>query len=462
MYRRAFLTTGVAALALPAAAYARSPKSELVVTPLADKLTLISGAGGNITLFDSPEGVVLVDGGSPKFSARVLKTVRKLSGSNRVHTLFNTHWHWDQTGSNPTLGKAGTRIIAHENTRLWLSTDVDSKWEQRTYERLEPKARPNETFYTTGSVAFGGEQIDYGYLPQAHTDGDIYVFFRKANVLVAGDVVSVGAYPVIDYCTGGWIGGMADATKSLLAVADAATKIVPGKGPVQSRSDLQAEHEMLTTMKQRLAELLAQGMSIEDMIAARPKSVLLRSRRCRGSELGVDLLDGPLCGRIVGRADHHAQVRVTVRNAGGVLECELAEARVRELVHAERTEREGRNAPQAREARRDRVEPAHQRFELRIVRRPAVVEAQARHHAARGVLELRFAHVLHGACEQDLEQVAFGDRNRAVVAEDDRVRLVPGQHVPAQVHHDCRRRQRIDHAHDVGRGFRAKISVDAR
>jgi cyclase len=249
MYRRAFLTTGVAALALPAAAYARSPKSELVVTPLADQLTLISGAGGNITLFDSAEGVVLVDG---------------------VHTLFNTHWHWDQTGSNPTLGKAGTRIIAHENTRLWLSTDVDSKWEQRTYKRLEPKARPNETFYTTGSVAFGGAQIDYGYLPQSHTDGDIYVFFRKANVLVAGDVVSVGAYPLIDYCTGGWIGGMADATKSLLSIADEATKIVPGKGPVQSRSDLQAEHEMLTTMKQRLAELLAQGMSIEDMIAARP------------------------------------------------------------------------------------------------------------------------------------------------------------------------------------------------
>jgi cyclase len=270
MHRRAFMTAGVAALALPAAAYARSAKSELTVTPLAEKLTLISGGGGNVTLFDSPEGVLLVDGGSPEFSARVLKTVRKLTGSNRVHTLFNTHWHWDQTGSNTTLGKAGTRIIAHENTRLWLSTDVDSKWEQRSYKRLEPKARPSETFYTTGNVVFGGEHIEYGYLPQSHTDGDIYVFFRNANVLVAGDVVSAGAYPVIDYCTGGWIGGMANATKSLLSVGNDATKIVPGMGPVQSRSDVQAEHEMLSTMKQKLAELLAQGMSVEDMIAARP------------------------------------------------------------------------------------------------------------------------------------------------------------------------------------------------
>jgi cyclase len=270
MHRRAFLTAGAAALALPAATYARSEKAELAVTPLADQLTLISGGGGNVTLFDSPDGVLLVDGGAPEFSAQVLKTVRKLSGSNRVHTLFNTHWHWGQTGSNPVLGKAGTRIIAHENTRLWLSTDVDSKWEQHIYKRLEPKARPNETFYTTGSVVFGGEHIDYGYFPQSHTDGDIYVFFRNANVLVAGDVVSVGAYPIIDYCTGGWIGGMADATEALLALGNEATKIVPGTGPVQSLADVKAEHEMLATLKQRLAELLAQGMSIEDMIAAHP------------------------------------------------------------------------------------------------------------------------------------------------------------------------------------------------
>ncbi len=270
MHRRAFLTAGAAALALPTSAYTRSPKPELAVTPLADKLTLISGGGGNVTLFDSPEGVLLVDGGSPEFSARVLKAVRKISGTNRIHTLFNTHWHWDQTGSNVALGKAGTRIISHENTRLWLSTDVDSKWEQRTYKRLEAKARPNETFYATGNLDFGGEQIEYGYLPQSHTDGDIYVFFRNANVLVAGDVVSVGAYPVIDYCTGGWIGGMANATQALLDLGNEATKIVPGKGPVQSPADVQAEAEMLATMKQRLAELLAQGMSIEDMIAAHP------------------------------------------------------------------------------------------------------------------------------------------------------------------------------------------------
>jgi cyclase len=264
------MSAGSAAFALPGTLSARSRDTDLIVTPLAEKLTLISGGGGNVTLFDSPEGVLMVDGGSPEHSARILKTVRKLRRRAPVHTLFNTHWHWDQTGSNAALGAAGVRIIAHENTRLWLGTDVDSKWERRVYKRLAPKARPNQTFYTDAKLTFGGERIEYGHLPQAHTDGDLYVFFRNANVLVAGDIVSVGSYPVIDYCTGGWIGGMANATQALLAIGNEQTRIVPGNGPVQSRADLQAENEMLATLKQRLAELLAQGMSVEDMIAAAP------------------------------------------------------------------------------------------------------------------------------------------------------------------------------------------------
>lgn len=274
MDRRVFLTqvmpATAATFALGNAGHARAANAELVVTPLSERLTLISGGGGNVTLFDSPQGALMVDGGSPEQSARVLKMVRKLTRAPRVHTLFNTHWHWDHTGSNAALGSAGTRIIAHENTRLWLGTDVDSKWEKRVYERLPPKAHPNKTFYTTGGLDFGDEHIDYGHLPQAHTDGDIYIYFRKANVLVAGGVVSVGAYPIIDYCTSGWIGGMVNATRALLDLTNADTKIVPGTGPVQSRADVQAEHEMLATLKQRLSKLLAQGMSVQDMIDAAP------------------------------------------------------------------------------------------------------------------------------------------------------------------------------------------------
>jgi len=274
MDRRGFLTrvlpAGALALAAGRVTAARKADAAFVITPLAERLTLISGAGGNVTVLHSPAGVLLVDGGARAHSARLLQAIRRITGTATVHTLFNTHWHADQTGSNAVLGKAGTRIIAHENTRLWLGTDVESKWEQRVHAPLPPVAQPNQTFYETGSLQFGGEQIDYGYLPQAHTDGDIYVHFRNANVLVAGDVVSVGAFPIIDYCTNGWIGGMANAVQSLFELSDARTQIVPGLGLPQNRAHLQSEQAMLDTMKQRLSQLLAQGMSASEMIAAAP------------------------------------------------------------------------------------------------------------------------------------------------------------------------------------------------
>ena len=263
------LSRGAGATA-PDASGTAPADAALAVIPLTQSLSVVTGGGGNVTVFESPAGVLLVDGGSPERSAQVLKLIKERTGSAKIHTLFNTHWHWDQTGSNRTLGPAGTRIIAHENTRLWLGTEIFSKWQHRVYPPLPREARPNQTFYTTGSLSLGGEHIDYGYLPQAHTDGDLYVYFRDANVLVAGDVVSVGSYPIIDYSTNGWIGGMADATKTLIGLSDANTRIIPGLGPVQTRADVAAEHDMLATLKLRLSQLLTKGMSVQDMLAAAP------------------------------------------------------------------------------------------------------------------------------------------------------------------------------------------------
>lgn len=274
MNRRSFLT-GLASAALVTASLKPRPswaadvqRAPLTVTDVADRIFVVSGGGGNVTVFNSAEGVLLVDGGCPECSAEVLKLIRQRTGSTRIHTLFNTHWHWDQTGSNLTLGRAGTRIIAHENTRLWLGTDVDSKWQHRVFKRLPPQARPNESFYTTGSLSFGGQTLDYGYLPQAHTDGDIYVRFKEANILVAGDVLSVGTYPVIDYCTNGWIGGIVNATQVLRALCNSSTRVIPGTGAPQAPAALDAEHDMLAALKLKLSRLLAQGMSAQDMLDA--------------------------------------------------------------------------------------------------------------------------------------------------------------------------------------------------
>ncbi|MEJ0037702.1 MAG: MBL fold metallo-hydrolase [Gammaproteobacteria bacterium] len=274
MNRRHFLMAAGTVAAANAASGLRPAwsrdRTPLTVTELGERLFVISGGGGNVTVFHPDEGVLLVDGGSPERSDDVLALVRKRTGQKRVHTLFNTHWHWNQTGSNVALAKADTRIIAHENTKLWLGVDVDSKWENRKYPRLPEKARPNQTFYTPQSLTFGGETLDYALMPEAHTDGDIYVFFRKTNVLVGADVVSIGAYPILDIASNGWIGGNLNGVTALKKMCTADTRVVPGLGAVQAPAYLDTQASMLTTVRQRMAKMLAQGKSAQEMLDAQP------------------------------------------------------------------------------------------------------------------------------------------------------------------------------------------------
>ncbi|MEJ1964871.1 MAG: MBL fold metallo-hydrolase [Gammaproteobacteria bacterium] len=264
------VVANVAGSVRPLRAAAKAARTPLAVTELGERLFVVSGGGGNVTVFHPDEGVLLVDGGSMERSSEVLDLVRKRTKQRQIHTLFNTHWHWDQTGSNGALGKGGTRIISHENTRLWLGMDVDSKWENRKYPRLPEKARPNQTFYTPGSLSFGGATIDYALMPEAHTDGDIYVHFREANVLVGSDVVSIGAYPILDTASNGWITGNLNGVTKLKELSKEGTRIVPGKGAVQARAHLDAQSAMLAAVRQRMAKMLAQGMSAQEMLDAHP------------------------------------------------------------------------------------------------------------------------------------------------------------------------------------------------
>ncbi|HEY4339011.1 MAG TPA: MBL fold metallo-hydrolase [Steroidobacteraceae bacterium] len=277
MNRRRFVVTAATTAALASVTSLRplwaaegAGAEKLEVTELGERLFMVSGGGGNVTVFHPDEGVLLVDGGSMAESPAVLDLVRKRTGKPGIHTLFNTHWHWDQTGSNLALGKAGAQIISHENTRLWLGVTVNSKWENRKYPPLPVKARPNQTFYTPGSLSFGGATIDYALMPEAHTDGDIYVHFREAKVLVGGDVVSVGRYPILDTASNGWITGNLNGVTTLKGLCRDGTRVVPGKGAVQTAEHLEAQRVMLTTIRQRMAKLLAQGMSAQEMIDAHP------------------------------------------------------------------------------------------------------------------------------------------------------------------------------------------------
>jgi cyclase len=222
----------------------------------------------NVVAQTSADGVVLVDGGSAAASDALIKAVGSLPGGGRVHTLFNTHWHPEQTGSNERLAKAGAAIIAQENTRLWLATDVIWPWNGQRFKRLPKAAQPNKSFYTTGKLDSG---VRYGYIPDAaHTDGDLYVYFPKQNVLVVGDAVSGQGWPVIDWVTGGWIGGIVGGLQRLQALANAETRIVPARGPMLSLADLKSQYEMYGTIYDRLTQLLNRGRGPNEAVAAKP------------------------------------------------------------------------------------------------------------------------------------------------------------------------------------------------
>ena len=230
-----------------------------------NKLSVIDGGGANVVAFSFADGFVLVDSGAPKSGDKVMAAL----GSNaKVKTLFNTHHHLDQTGNNEMFSAAGAKIIAHKRTLAWMSSDHWIHAEER-YEKARPKAaRPTETFMTTGSLKTGGEQIDYGYLTLAHTNSDIYVFFRNSNVLAVGDVASPLRDPALDYLTGAWIGGRVDAMDILLKLANEQTRIVPAYGPIMSKAEFKAERDMMEQVRDRLFKQVRDGDGPKDMLAA--------------------------------------------------------------------------------------------------------------------------------------------------------------------------------------------------
>jgi glyoxylase-like metal-dependent hydrolase (beta-lactamase superfamily II) len=236
---------------------------------LSDDLFVIRIPGeSNVLAHTRANGVLLVDGGSSRASDALLDAVSSLPGGGPVDTIFNTHWHPEQIGSNERLGGAGATIIAHENTRLWLTTDVTWPWNGRRFERLPEVAQPNRTFYTTGAL---DSNIRYGHIPDAaHTDGDLYVYFAQQNVLAAGDVVSGQGWPVVDYVTGGWIGGIVGGLERLGTLVNEETRIVPGRGPVLGLRDLEAQYEMYGAIYERLRELLNRGRGPGEAVAAQP------------------------------------------------------------------------------------------------------------------------------------------------------------------------------------------------
>jgi glyoxylase-like metal-dependent hydrolase (beta-lactamase superfamily II) len=264
----ASLSAGTLGAFVREARAATAPKIDALT--LATGFTLLSGAGCNVLALAGPEGALLVDGGFKRNSEDLLAAVAKATGSRKVNTLINTHWHPAQTGSNETLGKQGALIIAHEVTRLYLSRPVASIDYTGLYGPLTEKGRPRLTTRTTGTLEFAGQPLEYGYLPAAHTNGDLYIQFPAANLIVAGGPVCSESWPLLDWRNGAWLGGLVKAHEKLVSLAKPETRIIPAHGRPIDGAELRRHHQMYAAFHEKMVGFQNKGYDSGDCIAQRP------------------------------------------------------------------------------------------------------------------------------------------------------------------------------------------------
>lgn len=261
-------SAGMLAAALPRAVLAQT--TGLVARELAPDLLLVTGAGANVVALGTEGGILLVDGGLEARAEALLELLAERWPGRSLEVLFNTNWREEHTGANAAASAAGARILAHENTKLWIGGDFAVEWEKRQHAPRPAPHWPNQTFYKSGTLELGGRRAEYWHLPRAHTDGDIVVYFPDHDVLVASDLVSVGRYPLPDYATGGWIGGLLAATATLLERTSARTRIVPAAGEPCGRRELEAQLAMLTAVRDKTAAAFRAGLSLKEFAASKP------------------------------------------------------------------------------------------------------------------------------------------------------------------------------------------------
>jgi cyclase len=239
-------------------------------TRLDGGLALLQVAGVNVLALRGDGGALLVDGGPAASADALLRAAYAATGTDRVHTLINTHGHPDQTGSNELVGRAGGVIFAHEKTQVFLSHVTYSALREGRQEPLPEAARPNRTARGDGTLDFGGKRIAYGYLPAAHTDGDLFVHFRELNVLAAGGVVSGERWPLLDYRNGAWFGGRVRALQRLADLVEPGTRVVPADGRLLTGRDVVRQRDIYDELFVMMIGYMNMGLGAEDVVARNP------------------------------------------------------------------------------------------------------------------------------------------------------------------------------------------------
>jgi len=244
-------------------------KVEIKTTDLGDNVYMLEGEGGNITVAVAQNGIIMVDSQFAPLHDKIKTAIAAISNLP-VKYLINTHYHDDHTGGNEPFAKDGVTIIAQDNVRKRLAAGTTNGL---TGEKTPPApqgALPIDTYTNFSKVRLPGRVADLKHIPNAHTDGDTYIWFKTANVLATGDTFINGRYPNIDFANGGNIKGMIAAADIYLKLTNAKSRIVPGHGPVADKAALTQYRAMLVTARDRMEKLVKDGKSEDDAVAAKP------------------------------------------------------------------------------------------------------------------------------------------------------------------------------------------------
>lgn len=240
--------------------------TEIEIIPLRGPLTMLIGSGGNIGVSAGEDGVFMVDDQYAPLTTRILAAVRTLS-DQPIRYVLNTHWHYDHTGGNRNLGKQGIPLVAHDNARRRLKTGQVIEPFGANIPPEPPEGLPEITYSDTMTFHLNGETVRVIHVGNAHTDGDSIVHFQDSNVIHMGDTYFNGFYPFIDVSSDGSIDGVIRAANLVLGLADGATKIIPGHGPLSNRGELTKYRDMLVTARTMVAAAIKARVPLDQMIA---------------------------------------------------------------------------------------------------------------------------------------------------------------------------------------------------
>jgi glyoxylase-like metal-dependent hydrolase (beta-lactamase superfamily II) len=245
------------------------PEVKIEAQELAPGVHVLVGGGGNVGVSAGEDGIFIIDDNLEPLTPQLIDAVGRIA-SGPIRFVINTHWHFDHVGGNKVLGEAGALIVAHDNVRVRMSAPQFIEALGNKVPASAAEALPVITFDQALTLHLNGDTVQVFHVANAHTDGDAIVHFKQADVVHMGDTFFNGSYPFIDTSTGGSLTGMIAGAERVLALADGNTVIIPGHGPVTDRAGLASYRNLLVTVRDRVAALIEQGRSRDEVLAAKP------------------------------------------------------------------------------------------------------------------------------------------------------------------------------------------------